>query len=178
MLRPVLALCTLTALVFGCHAGEPATGPADLDSARAGWRSTELVMAEAGIDVQGSSSSVTIDQNGVSAMVTGTVSCPEGGSLTFDTDTQVTDDLVASNVELEFDGCGVDGVVIDGFLETATAVTDPEVSTSITGELSFSGEAQGTCEIDIGTTVTHDASSSSVSSHASVCGFGYDELLG
>jgi hypothetical protein len=178
MLRPVLALCTLTALALGCHSNEPANEPADLDSARAGWRSTELVMAEAGIDVQGSSSSVTIDQNGISAMVTGTLSCPEGGSLTFDTDTQVSDDLVAANVELEFDGCGADGVVIDGHLETATEVTDTNVSTSITGELLFSGDAQGTCEIDIGTTVTRDASSTSVSSHASVCGFGYDALLG
>jgi hypothetical protein len=178
MLRPVLALCTLTALALGCHAGDSAGEPADLDSARAGWRSTELVMAEAGIDVQVSSSSVNVDENGVSAMMTGSMSCPEGGSLTLDTDTQVTDDLVATHLVLEFDGCGADGAVLDGHLETATEVTDAEVSTSITGELSFSGAAQGTCEIDIGTTVTHEASSSSVSSHASVCGFGYDELLG
>ena len=177
MLRPVLALCTLTALAFGCHSGEPAQGPADLDSARAGWRSTELVMAEAGIDVQGSSS-VTIDENGVSTMVAGSMSCPEGGSVTVDVDAQTSEELVASSVVLDLDGCGVDGVVLDGHLEIASEVTDAEVSSSIIGDLTFSGAAQGTCEIDIGTTVTHDASSSSVSSHASVCGFGYDQLLG
>jgi hypothetical protein len=178
MLRPMLALCTLTAFAFGCHAGEPASGPANLDSARAGWRSTELVIAQAGINVQGGSSSVTIDENGVSTMVTGSMSCPEGGSVALDVDAQTSEELVASTVVLELDGCGADGVVIDGHLETATEVTDTEVSTSIIGDLSFSGEAQGTCEVDIGTTVTHDAWSTSVSSHASVCGFGYDELFG
>jgi len=176
--RPVLALCTLTALAFGCHADEPANEPADLDSARAGWRSTELVIAQAGIDVQGGSSSVTIDENGVSAMVTGSMSCPEGGSLLLDVDTQTSHELVASTLELELDGCGAGGVVIDGHLEIATEVTDTEVSTSIIGDLSFSGAAQGTCEVDIGSTVTHEGWSTSVSSHASVCGFGYDELFG
>lgn len=173
----MLALCTLTALAFGCHSGEPADEPADVDSARAGWRSTELVMAEAGIEVQGSSS-VTVDENGVSTMVTGSMPCPEGGSVTLDVDAQTSEELVASSVSLELDGCGADGVVLDGHLEIASEVTDAEVSSSIIGELSFSGGAQGTCEVDIGTTVTRDASSNSVSSHASVCGFGYDVLFG
>lgn len=176
-LRPVLALCTLAALAFGCHSDEPANEPANVDSARAGWRSAELVMGEAGIDVQGSSS-VTIDENGVSAMVTGSMSCPEGGTLELDADAQTSEDLVATTLELDFDGCGADGVVIDGHLEIAAEVTDTEVSSSITGELSFSGDAEGTCEVDIGATVTHDGSSTSVSSHASVCDFGYDELFG
>jgi hypothetical protein len=172
-LRPVLALCTLTALAFGCQSDEPA----NVDSARAGWRSAELAMAEAGIDVQWSGSA-TIDQNGVSTMATGSVSCPEGGTLKLDADAQTSEDLVATSLAIELDGCGADGVVIDGHLELAAEVTDMKVSSSITGELSFSGDAQGTCEVDIGTTVTNDASSTSVSSHASVCGFGYDELFG
>jgi len=176
-LRTVLALCTLTALAFGCHSDEPANEPANADSARAGWRSAELAMAEVGVDVQGSSSA-TIDENGVSAMVTGSVSCPEGGSLTLDADAQTSEELVASTLELEFDGCGADGVVIDGHLEIAAEVTDPKVTSSIIGDLSFSGDAEGTCEIDIGATVTRDESSTSVSSHATVCGFGYDVLFG
>lgn len=176
-LGPVLALCTLTALAFGCHSDEPADEPANVDSARAGWRSAELVMAEAGIAVP-LSGSATIDQNGVSAMVTGTVPCPEGGSLTVDADAQTSEDLVTATLEIELDGCGANGVVIDGYLEYAAEVTDEEVSASMTGDLSFSGDVEGTCEIDIGTTVTHDESSTSVSSHASVCGFGYDELFG
>ena len=174
-LRPVLALCTLAALAFGCHSDEGK--PADVDSARAGWRSTELAMAEAGVDVQWSSSA-TITEDGVSAMVTGSVACPEGGSLTLDADAQTSDELVASSLVFEFDGCGADGVVIDGHLEIAAEVTDTEVTSSITGELSFSGDAEGTCEIDIGANVVHDESSTSVSSHASVCGYGYDELYG
>jgi hypothetical protein len=173
-LRPVLALCTLTALAFGCQSNDE---PADVDSARAGWRSTELVMGEVGIPVQWSGSA-TIDQNGVTAMATGTVACPEGGSVTLDADAQTSDDLVASTLELEFDGCGADGVVIDGHLVLAAEVTDPEVSSSITGDLTFSGDAEGTCEVDIGSTVTKDGSSTSVSAHASVCGFGHDVLFG
>lgn len=173
-LRPVLALCVLSAIAVGC--GSDAE-PADIDSARAGWRSAELVMTEAGIDAQWSGSA-TVDEHGTSTMVTGSVSCPEGGSLTLDADVQTSDDLVATTLEIVFDGCGADGVVIDGHLEQAAEVTDAEVSTSIIGNLSFSGDAQGTCEVDIGTTVVHGASSSSVSSHASVCGFGYDELFG
>jgi len=174
MLRPVLALCTLTALTFGCHAGEPVGEPADLDSARAGWHSVELVMDEIGVDVQWGSSSVTVDDNGSFAMATGTMPCPEGGILKLVTDTQVTDYISAAYLELEFDGCGADGVVIDGHLETATEVTDTKSSSSIAGHLSFSGDAHGTCEIDIETIVTDD----SASSHASVCGFGYDALFG
>lgn len=176
-LRPVLALCTLTALAFGCHSDEPANEPANVDSARAGWRSAELVMAEVGIDAQWSGSA-TIDENGVSAMVTGSVPCPEGGTLEVEADAQTSEDLVATTLELELDGCGADGVVIDGHLEIAAEVTDTEVSSSITGELTFSGEAEGTCDVDIGTTVTDDGSSTTVSTHASVCGFGYDELFG
>ena len=34
-LRPVLALCTLSALAFGCQSDDE---PANVDSARAGWR--------------------------------------------------------------------------------------------------------------------------------------------
>lgn len=176
-LHPILSL-TFTALAFGCHSGELADEPADLESARAGWHSVELVIAEAGISLQGGSSSVTIDENGVSTMVTGSMSCPEGGSVTLDIDAQTSKELVVSTVAIELDGCGADGVVIDGHLEIASEITDTEVFTSFIGDLSFSGEAQGTCAVDIGTTVTHDASSTSVSSHASVCGFGYDELFG
>ncbi len=175
--RPVLALCTLSALAFGCHSDEHAYGPADIDSARAGWRSTELVLAQAGIDVQGSSS-VTLDANGLSTMVTGSMSCPEGGSVTFDVETQVSGDLVADYLVLELDGCGAAGVVIDGHLEIASEVTYTEVSTSTTGDLSFSGAAQGTCEVDIGSTVMREGWSFSASSHASVCGFAYDALFG
>jgi len=174
MLRPVLALCTLTALAFGCHSNEPADEPADADSARAGWSSTQLVMDEIGVDVQWSSSSITVDDNGSFEMGTGTMSCPEGGILKLHADTQVTDVLLASNLELEFDGCGADGVVIDGHLETATEITDTKSSESIAGHLSFSGDAHGSCVIDIETIITDD----SLSSHSSVCGFGYDELFG
>ena len=103
---------------------------------------------------------------------------PEGGSLTLDADAQTSEELVASTLAFEFDGRGADGVVIDGHLEIAAEVTDPKVSSSITGDLSFSGDAEGTCEVDIGASVTKDGSSTSVSSHASMCGFGHAELFG
>lgn len=172
-LRPVLGLCTLTALAFGCQADEPA----DADSARAGWRSATLAMAEAGVDAGQWSGSATVDENEVSAMVTGSVPCPEGGSLELDADAHTSAEIVATSLDIEFHDCGADGVVIDGHLETAAEVTDTKVSTSITGELSFSGNAHGTCEIDIGATVTHGATTT-VSSHASVCGYGHDALSG
>ena len=135
-------------------------------------------MAEAGIATQWGGSA-TIDQSGVSTMGTGSVSCPEGGSLKLDVDTQASKDLVASSLEIEFDGCGANGVVIDGYLEYATDVTGTNVSTSMTGNLSFSGDAHGTCEVDIVSAVTVEPPLSiSVSSHASVCGFDYYELFG
>jgi hypothetical protein len=171
-LRPVLALCTLTALAIGCQADEPA----DVDSARAGWRSAEVAMAEAGLGVQWSGSG-SVSSDGVSAMVTGRVSCPEGGSLRVDADAHSSENLVQANLEIEFDGCAAEGVVLDGYLEYAAEVTDTKVSASITGDLSFSGDAQGSCEVDIGATVDQTGGATNVSSHGNMCGFGYSELF-
>jgi hypothetical protein len=90
-----------------------------------------------------------------------------------DATAHTSEDLVTTHLEMTFDGCEADGVVIDGHLELDAEVTDAEVSSSILGDLTFSGDAQGTCEVDIGANVT----STTVSAHSSVCGFAYDELF-
>lgn len=179
-LRAGLALCTLTALTFGCHHSEE---QAPLDDARAGWHATETAIAAAGIGMQWNGpagldldwdDAAALDPHGLSSMGPTSVPCPEGGSLKLDIDAQTSETLVGASVGIEFDGCGAEGVVIDGQLEYAAELSGLKLSTSMTGDLSFSGAAEGACEIDIGTSITW----AGASSHRHLCGFEYDELFG
>ena len=173
-----MVLCVVTASLALAACGAEGDPPTE-EGARAGWRSTQMALSSVGVDVDASwMASGTVDENGVSAMVTGVLPCPDGGSLELDTSGEVTEDRVFADLHIEFDGCKADGVTIDGFLHETGEVTDSKVSAEISGELVWTGAAEGTCDIDLAANVTKDGVSASGSFGGTMCGYGYDQLWG
>ncbi len=172
-----LSVVVVTALTVAACAGEsePTTNTED---ARAGWRSTQVALGEAGIEA-GWTISGTVDENGTSGMVTGLVTCPDGGSMDLHVQGVVDDTQTTGSVSIDFDGCEVDGVIIDGTLDYAGSVTDDEVSASIQGVLTWSGAAQGDCAIDLSASVSKDgASVSGNDTGGSMCGHDFADVFG
>jgi hypothetical protein len=166
----------LVLLATACSEGDEPT--ADLESARSGWRSTELALAEAGIHT-GFSGSGMVGPDGVEAELMGTVECPDGGSLTIDAEGEVTDDRTEATLSIAFDGCIADGVTIDGTMTYAGLVTPTEVTAEIHGDLDWSGDAEGTCAIDIEAHVTRDGASVAANSvSGGLCGHAWNEVFG
>jgi hypothetical protein len=166
----------LVLLAAGCSEGDEST--ADLDSARSGWRSTELALAEAGIQT-GWSGSGTVGPDGVEAQAMGTVECPDGGSLSVDAEAEVTDESTEAALSIAFDGCVADGVTIDGAMSYAARVTPTEVTAEVHGELDWSGDAEGTCAVDIEASVTRDGQSVTANSvSGGLCGHAWTEVFG
>ncbi|MEM6996293.1 MAG: hypothetical protein AAF721_37645 [Myxococcota bacterium] len=178
MRRSTRLLATIViALTASACAGEDGP-PADKDSARAGWRSTQMALGEAGVQA-GWAASGNIDADSVTGMVTGTVACDEGGSLTLSADGEVSNTETAGSVSIAFDGCEVDGVTIDGTLDYAGSVTQTEVTASIYGDLTWSGNATGHCAIELEARVaTNGTMVSASSTGGSMCGYELAEVFG
>jgi hypothetical protein len=168
--------CLLVLLATACSEGdEPTT---DLRSARTGWESTEIALAGAGIQT-GFSGSAMVGDDGVEGLVMGDVECPDGGSLSVTAEAEVTDDLVDGELSIAFDGCTADGVTIDGSLSYAARVTEAEVSAEMHGDLEWSGDAEGSCAIDLEVTVTKDGPNVGASTIAGgLCGHAWTDVLG
>jgi hypothetical protein len=169
----VLALLTLTAAACGEEAD-----PADADSARTGWRSTEAALGQAGVSAMWSGSVQVDESGGVSGMLDGTVSCPDGGSLQLQSSADVSETHVVASLDVEFDDCRADGVVTNGSLQYAADVTETSATASISGDLVWSGAAEGACDVDISASASADGASATGSVSGSMCGFGYAELFG
>ena len=156
-------------LSIGCAGDEPVS-----DDASRGWRATQLAFADdqtewqEGVDVDGS-----LDVS---------LGCPDGGSYravgTFANNE--TFDL-----SVEFENCSADGVVIDGSLALYAKVEVDEhgtrVETSYSGELTWSGAAQGSCGIDMTASVvvatSDDSSEVDVEFHGEICGYEADAVV-
>ena len=143
------------------------------NEAERGWRSTQEVMAKAGVGA-GLSVSGMVGPDGVSGSVEGTVDCPEGGRLALSSNGEVTADEVTADLHLEFDGCKADGVTIDGSLDYVAEVSAERVYASYQGELTWSGKAKGSCIVDATAEVTSGGVKASYS--GDVCGFAWSEL--
>ncbi len=174
----VLSVVTASLALGACGSeGDPPTE----EGARTGWRSTQTALSSVGVDVNASAqwmASGMVDENGASAMVTGVLPCPDGGSMEIDSSGEVTETRVFADLRIEFDGCEADGVVIDGYLHQIGEVTETKVSAEISGELVWTGAAEGTCDIDLSADVTTDGASASGSFGGKMCGYGYDQLWG
>lgn len=164
-------------LLAATSCGEESSPTTDKDSARTGWRSTEVALAQAGVDI-GWSGSGTVTPEGVEGHVTGTVACPDGGSMDVEAIGEVTDDMTNGALSIELHACAVDGVIIDGAIDYEGRVTPSEVRGSIKGELEWSGDAEGTCAIDIEATVDADGPNvGSYSVSGAMCGHDWSDVF-
>lgn len=156
-------------LSFGCAGDEPVS-----DDVAKGWRSTQRAFEDDKADWQ---TDVDIDGS-----LDVTLDCPDGGSYravgTY-TDSETFDLTVA------FDGCGADGVVIDGDLalhaEVAVTEGSTRVSMSYEGDLTWSGEANGSCTIDMTAMVAvetdNDSAEVDAEFHGDICGYDADAVV-
>lgn len=176
MKRTALAsLVVFFALASGC-ANDGAEPTTDLDSAREGWLATGQALEKAGVHGV-LSFDAHVDENGASAMVSGSVDCPDGGSLSLDAGAEASESAAAAEYEITFASCAVDGVVIDGDLSFAAHASETEAEVSMSGDLHFSGAAQGECALDLNVRTSFDGqASASVDVGGSMCGWGWDEL--
>lgn len=173
MLRQATIIVALAVLAPGCAEDQPA----DKDSARSGWRSTEAALGQAGI-ATGWSGTGTVDAHGTSGAVFGNINCADGGSMYVEAAGEVTDERVVGAVSIEFDKCNVDGVVIDGVLDYSAEVTSAKVTAAINGDLEYSGDAEGQCTIELAATVTSGgASVGATSVGGSMCGYDWQDVF-
>ena len=164
-MRNRLGILIPVLLSFGCASDEPVS-----DDVSTGWRATQIAFegdkADWGneVDVDGSLD-VGLD-------------CPDGGSYrvvgSYDTDEKF-------DLTVAFDSCGAEGVVIDGdlALHAEVAVTDDStrVSVSYEGDLTWSGEAQGSCSIDMTATVAVESDEVDAEFHGDICGYDADAVV-
>lgn len=169
----------LVLLAAACSVGDGPT--ADLGSARSGWRSTEVALAGAGIRT-GWSGSATVGEGGVQGQAMGTVECPDGGSMTVDAEADVTEGRTAGELSITFDDCVAEGVTIDGAISYAAVVTTSETMTDVTaevhGELDWSGDAEGTCAIDIEAHVATGDGTATTSVSGGLCDHAWIDVFG
>lgn len=128
-------------------------------------------------------SATTTPLVGVGADGSFTVDCLEGGTISADGEFDASADLsdlsaVASfDYTLELAGCAHDGVITDGVLAftgfASASVLDLTAETSFnwTGDLSYTGEVEGECEIDVtAASFVGLATGASASFEGTVCG--------
>ncbi len=169
----LLILCVATMSATACE--EDASPTTDKQTARAGWVSTQAALGEAGVDF---TAMATVNEDGAMGTVTGTVECPEGGSMDVEVVGAVDDSMVSASVEIAFIACEVDGVVTDGSLDYSGLVTETEVSASFNGDLTWSGSVTGECAIDLEARVTTDGVTATGSSiNGGLCGWGFSEVF-
>ena len=164
---------TRAALWFGALGMVALAGCGGMSKAdiAAGWGATN------GVLVAGSSSvSQALSDDTVSAGFG--YSCPEGGSAEFATEATLSGDENAGTMEfgfvVTFSACQAQGVQIDGTLDyNGAGQTDTDSLTysySYAGTLTWSGDVEGECVIDLAGTLDLGGSSTAMSFEGSICG--------
>lgn len=152
-----LALVTLAIAVLPACADDDEV---DGDVAR-GWRATNLAIGEQQADW---GTSVDVDGN-----LTLDLGCTDGGRAHIEGSYTNAESF---DVSIEFDGCTADGVTISGDLamhaEVATTATSTDVSISYSGDLQWSGDAQGSCAIDVSASVSTEITGSGADTEVEV----------
>lgn len=168
------ALVTVALLMLPACADD---GAVDENVSR-GWRATSLALGDQETDWKQSA-----DAEGNVSLELG---CTDGGNATivgrYDGDNEF-------DVSISFSGCKADDVVISGELamhaEVEVTDTSSRVSIEYGGELSWSGAAQGSCEIDMSMSIAAsvEGSGSDVHGefdaefHGEVCGYDADAVM-
>ncbi len=171
MLPRCITFTLLATTLAACQADGPSTDKGD---AQAGWRSTQVALQKAGVSLGGDGGGDS--GGGIDGSLLGTVDCPDGGTVTLQAEGHVDPDSVASAADISFDGCAAEGIVIDGTLSYSASVTENSATVSMSGSLSWSGDIEGECDIDIDASVTTSGAQASGHLGGTMCGWSYDEL--
>lgn len=162
-------LVTLALLVPACSDG----GEPDANTTR-GWRATSLAIGDQQADWEHA-----VDAEGNLAV---DWSCADGGGATIEGSYAGENEF---DVSISFEGCKADGVVISGSLEMHAIAEVSEGYTHVEfdygGTLSWSGEAQGSCSIDMNAEVTTRVSDDEIDVDlafaGSVCGYDAEAVV-
>jgi hypothetical protein len=139
----------------------------------AGWRAASTALGSQGAQWQGEADvDGTLDTDLV---------CPSGGQYVVEGNISDANEF---DVSVTFDGCNEGGVLISGHLSLHAEVEVTESSSRVhvdyQGELTFTGEAEGSCEIDMVIDVEAQGGndpSAHVSVHGEICGYSADAVV-
>jgi len=142
-----------------------------------GWRATNLAIGN-----QGPMWMAKADAEG---NFDGELDCPSGGSYTIEGSIAGENEF---GVSVAFAGCNAEGVIISGKLALHAEIEVTESSSRVhvdyQGELTWSGEAEGSCEIDMVADVAVEVSGGNnptaevdASFHGHVCGYSADAVV-
>jgi hypothetical protein len=163
-------LCALPLVCAGCSNADDG----DVETASVAWRSVRVASQS------GQQEFYTNVEHGSDAELT--MSCVEGGSLTLDG--RISDKNEFS-LNLAFDACGSEGVVVDGLLSISASIalsgTSAEIRIDYIGQLEVSGEVELSCEIDatgrIAAEATPDGGRAELRFSGRICGASADAVV-
>ncbi len=138
----------------GCSSSEDT----ELTEQEANQVYSSTTAALVGVDSAAQAASVSGNQ------VTATANCAGGGSASV---TGTFDGREAFNLDVDFQGCSESNITVDGTLQYAAAITDNGAAITMTGSLTYSGQIEATCTIDVTTVVN---ATTGVSIEGQVCG--------
>lgn len=144
--------------VFGCGGDENT-----LSQEEAGQAFASLSQSMSSVETAAREASVEISDSEISA----TVTCLNGGSASVE---GIFDSDESFSLSVELDGCTETNITIDGSLDYTATVTESGLTVIMDGFLSFAGAVEGSCTIDVTTTV----GDAGVSIDGSVCGQNVD----
>lgn len=130
-----------------------------LSQEEAGQAFASLSQAMTGVESAAREESIEISDSEISV----TVACLNGGSASVEGN---FDSNESFSLSVEFDSCAETNITIDGSLGYAGTITEDGLTITMEGSLSFSGQVEGSCTIDVTTTV----SDAGATVDGSVCG--------
>ena len=157
----IFAVIVLIATGCGSDSKNSVGKPSD---AAAGWKVAEQAM-NGGIDSFN-------DEEMASGSVSGTIDCPDGGSVEVaGATTEGGDGAIPENLTITYDACKSDGVTVSGEIEYKVefSLSDFSMVVTTTGSLTFSGDVQGDCEVDL--TMTSSMESNEPEMTGTICGY-------
>lgn len=113
---------------------------------------------------------------GTEVTMTGNQSCLGGGSIAMNGSMRVSEQSFAFSLDMVLEGCRTGNITADGALSFAGSFSEASIAASMTGEISFSGEISGTCDMNIRTEATPDGAMVSV--QGNFCGHNVASLTG
>ncbi len=170
----MFCLCAGMLLLAACDSAEAVNSE---DDAAKGWVATQSALENGSNSVQTRAADTTVN-------IDASADCLNGGSAHFKGTLETTVDLenpTAGNstnfdYTTTFSGCTTQGVTIDGALDyqlmTSTSGDgSASVNYAYSGEVTWSGDVNGSCVIDMTASVETGPTSVSATYSGTVCGF-------